>query len=46
MKNRYGPRGYTQAMNIDYSTLTITQSEDSNFDGDDSAFSALELLNG
>lgn len=46
MKNRYGPRGYTRAMNIDYSTLTITQSEDNTFDEDDSAFSALELLNG
>lgn len=46
MKNRYGPRGHTQAMSIDYSTLTITQSEDSSFDEEDSTFSALELLNG
>jgi replicative DNA helicase len=46
MKNRYGPRGHTQAMSIDYSTLTITQTEDVDFDTSDSAFSALELLNG
>ena len=25
MKNRYGPRGHTQPMRIDYSTLTITK---------------------
>jgi replicative DNA helicase len=28
MKNRYGPRGHTQPMRIDYSTLTITQADD------------------
>jgi hypothetical protein len=28
MKNRFGPRGMTQAMRIDYSTLSIYQSED------------------
>ena len=28
MKNRYGPRGTTQAMRIDYSTLTIEQADD------------------
>jgi len=28
MKNRYGPRGITQAMRIDYSTLTIEQADD------------------
>lgn len=28
MKNRYGPRGMTQAMRIDYSTLTIEQADD------------------
>ena len=28
MKNRYGMRGHTQAMRIDYSTLTISQSDD------------------
>lgn len=46
MKNRYGPRGHTQAMSIDYSTLTITQAEDSDFDTSDSSFTALEMLNG
>ena len=28
MKNRYGPRGHTQPMRIDYPTLTITQADD------------------
>ena len=28
MKNRYGMRGQTQAMRIDYATLTITQADD------------------
>jgi hypothetical protein len=28
MKNRFGARGTTTAMKIDYSTLTITQAED------------------
>jgi replicative DNA helicase len=28
MKNRYGPRGMTQAMRIEYLTLTITQSDE------------------
>ena len=28
MKNRYGPRGITQAMRIDYTTLTIEQADD------------------
>lgn len=28
MKNRYGMRGHTQAMRIDYATLTITQADD------------------
>ena len=28
MKNRFGPRGMTQAMRIDYPTLTVHQSED------------------
>jgi replicative DNA helicase len=28
MKNRFGPRGMVQAMRIDYSTLSIYQSED------------------
>jgi len=32
MKNRYGPRGITQAMRIDYSTLTIDQADDIEID--------------
>ena len=32
MKNRYGPRGITQAMRIDYSTLTIEQADDVEID--------------
>ena len=32
MKNRYGPRGMTQAMRIDYSTLTIEQADDIEID--------------
>ena len=32
MKNRYGPRGLTQAMRIDYSTLTIEQADDVEID--------------
>ena len=37
MKNRYGPRGMTQAMRINYSTLTIEEADDIEFedDGDD-----------
>ena len=37
MKNRYGPRGSTQAMRINYSTLTIEEADDIEFedDGDD-----------
>ena len=31
MKNRYGPRGMTQAMRIDYSTLTIEEADDIEF---------------
>ena len=34
MKNRYGPRGLTQAMRIDYSTLTIEQADDVEIDED------------
>ena len=34
MKNRYGPRGITQAMRIDYSTLTIEQADDIEIDED------------
>jgi len=34
MKNRYGPRGITQAMRIDYNTLTIEQADDIEIDED------------
>jgi len=42
MKNRYGPRGHTQAMRIDYSTLTITQAEESANETSDSSYSMLQ----
>jgi len=35
MKNRYGPRGSTQAMRIDYSTLTIEEADDVELEDDD-----------
>ena len=45
MKNRYGPRGHTQAMRIDYSTLTITQSEeDFSISESDSSYNAIQAL--
>jgi len=44
MKNRYGQRGHTQAMKIDYNTLSITQAEEDVFSSNDSAFQALEFL--
>jgi hypothetical protein len=34
MKNRYGPRGTTQAMRIDYSTLSIEEADDIEFEDD------------
>lgn len=34
MKNRYGVRGMTQAMSIDYSTLTIEQADDIHLEDD------------
>jgi replicative DNA helicase len=34
MKNRYGPRGMTQAMRINYSTLTIEEADDIEFEDD------------
>ena len=46
MKNRYGPRGHTQAMRIDYTTLTITQAEESAISSDDSTLNTLQLLAG
>lgn len=44
MKNRYGPRGHTQPMRVDYTTLTITQAEETIEVGEDSAFNALSML--
>lgn len=41
MKNRYGPRGHTQPMRIDYPTLTITQADDIVDYGEDESLSAL-----
>lgn len=46
MKNRYGPRGHTQSMRIDYSTLTITQSNEESFSDEDRTLSSLQLLAG
>ena len=34
MKNRYGPRGTTQAMRIDYSTLSIEEADDIELEDD------------
>jgi len=45
MKNRYGPRGTTQAMRINYSTLSIEEADDIEFDNDgDDAFNMLAGL--
>lgn len=44
MKNRYGPRGHTQAMRIDYTTLTITQAEESAQESSDSTYNMLQSL--
>jgi hypothetical protein len=41
MKNRYGPRGHTQAMRIDYPTLTIIQADDVDQVEDDDTLNAL-----
>jgi hypothetical protein len=41
MKNRYGPRGMTQAMRIRYETLTIEQANDVDLEEDDSMLTAL-----
>lgn len=46
MKNRYGPRGHTQAMRIDYATLTITQAEEAAVSNDDLTLNTLQLLAG
>ena len=44
MKNRYGIRGHTQPMRIDYSTLTISQAEDDILEHGDNSFSILDTL--
>lgn len=45
MKNRYGARGMTQAMSIDYPTLTIEQAEDIDLeDDDDDTLNALAAM--
>jgi replicative DNA helicase len=45
MKNRYGPRGTTQAMRIDYPTLSIEQADDIELDDDgDETLNALAGL--
>jgi replicative DNA helicase len=44
MKNRYGTRGHTQAMRIDYPTLTIHQAEDVMEESSDSSYSFLQGL--
>lgn len=41
MKNRYGPRGMTQPMRIDYSTLSIEQADDIDLEEDDGALQSL-----
>ncbi len=46
MKNRYGPRGHTQAMRIDYTTLSISQAESEDQTAEDSVFSTLQMLAG
>jgi replicative DNA helicase len=46
MKNRYGPRGHTQPMRIDYSTLTITQAESDSISSDDQTLNTLQFLAG
>jgi len=47
MKNRYGPRGTTQAMRIDYPTLSIEQADDVDLidDGDDTLNALAGLAN-
>ncbi len=45
MKNRYGVRGCTQAMRIDYSTLTIEQADDVDLEeAEDDTLNALAAL--
>jgi replicative DNA helicase len=44
IKNRYGPRGMIQPMIIDYSTLTINQSDENEETMGDSELGLLEML--
>ena len=44
MKNRYGLRGHTQAMRIDYSTLTITQAEEDFASSEEDTLNTLQML--
>ena len=45
MKNRFGPRGITKAMSIDYPTLTLEESDDIELeDSDDDTLNALANL--
>jgi len=44
MKNRFGPRGMTQAMRINYSTLSIYQADDEEEIMDNNELSLLEKL--
>ena len=44
MMKRYGPRGMTQPMRIDYSTLTIEQADDIDLEEDDSMLNTLAGL--
>jgi replicative DNA helicase len=46
MKNRFGIRGITQAMNIDYSNLTISQAEEIIEDNNADIMNTLTLLGG
>jgi len=46
MKNRFGPRGITQAMEIDYSTLSISQSEEILEDDNSDIANTLDILSG
>ena len=41
MKNRYGPRGNTKAMRIDYPTLSIEEADDMDLDEDDNTLQSL-----
>ena len=44
MKNRFGPRGTTTAMHIDYSTLTVSQAEQEQASLDTEMLSTLSML--